>query len=444
MRAAGLAVLKGAGLGIDAVVYAMSALFAAWILATTTFSTFRSWAEIAAPSYLAGAIATALVAVVATRHTLRVGVPATRPVERARLAVLGAVTTGSCLVPTTMGVLRRATVGPEYAQSEVVVIESAARVLLQGADPYSSVFTSPELTGRAPGIREHFPYLPGMVVFGLPRAALGGVWTDARVAFLAVTVAATLYAATRLGPCRGSRLWQLLVAAPTGAFALATGGDDVPLLALAALALVLLGEARTRAVLVLLVALACTKQTMWPLGIAVLLTLPRGDPRRHALTLASIPVALFTALLLTSPAAFADMIAYPLGETGNRTPANTTTMGSAVLDGIGGEESVHRLVAAVTLVCAAALASEVALRTWQRRHAALSSGLPAAVATRFGLLILVLVAFAPVGRPGYLIYPLNALVWTMLLASRAAERRVPASHDTMVETAGTAEPMSPR
>src|SRR5207248_2205209 len=59
-----------------------------------------------------------------------------------------------------------------HAQSEVIVTEEAARALVAGRDPYAATFVHGPLAARPLGTRTHFPYLPGMLAFGLPRAVL--------------------------------------------------------------------------------------------------------------------------------------------------------------------------------------------------------------------------------------------------------------------------------
>src|SRR5262249_33106719 len=122
-----------------------------------------------------------------------------------------------------------------YGASEIVVTEGAADALVHGRDPYSTKFTSPELDGRSPSTGQHFPCLPGMLEFGLPRALVPDTpWSDARFFFLAATLAAAAFTARRWRAPPGHRLraLQVLIVLPTGAAALATGGDDVPVLAL--------------------------------------------------------------------------------------------------------------------------------------------------------------------------------------------------------------------
>src|SRR5262249_60797054 len=103
--------------------------------------------------------------------------------------------------------------------------------VLRGRDPYSAHLGSSELAGREPSIAQHFPYLPGMAAFGLPRALLGKAWwTDARIFFALVTALAAAAALWSWPAPAEQRLraLQVLLVLPTGALVLVAGGADVP------------------------------------------------------------------------------------------------------------------------------------------------------------------------------------------------------------------------
>jgi len=225
---------------VDAILYGASAVFALRVLGTSSMLRNRTWADLAGPAYALGAVAALLVLVFAARL----------PALRVRAAIAAAVFVGVVVVPLALEVQWRTQPGRApasalhpYGASEIVVTEGAARAVLRGRDPCSVRFTSPELAGRSPSTGEHFPYLPGMIAFGLPRALVPGtVWSDARLFFLLATCAAAcLVARQRRVPAeRRLRALQVLIVLPTGAAPLVTGGDDVPVLALCLLALVLL------------------------------------------------------------------------------------------------------------------------------------------------------------------------------------------------------------
>src|SRR3712207_1738740 len=86
-----------------------------------------------------------------------------------------------------------------------------------------------------------------MAVFGVPRALAGDAWwTDSRVWFAVATVAALAAAVAIVrrgvpdddrGASRAVRAAQAATVLPICALTLATGGDDLPVLALCLLAL---------------------------------------------------------------------------------------------------------------------------------------------------------------------------------------------------------------
>jgi hypothetical protein len=349
-----------------------------------------------------------------------------------------AVTAGAVAVPIASQARSRASGAPEHAHSEVVVTESAAGELLHGRDPYTARFTSTELAGRDPSIRAHFPYLPGMAAFGMPHAlAPATAWTDARIFFALVTLAAALAALAwwRAPPEHRLLAFQVLVALPSGALLLGTGGDDVPLLALCLLALVLAGRGRPLGAACAMAVAALLKLTAWPLLLALALAVPAlRRPRgvRAPLTRAvAIVAAGLLPAIVAAPAAFADdVILFPLGLTTPRTPAAGTSLGSLVVtllpESAHARAAVTAVLMATGLLIAAALARAVASRADARDAVARA-------AAAAGLLFATLVTLAPAGRPGYLVYPLNLLLWGLLLRERpvplaaaAAPRLLPA------------------
>jgi hypothetical protein len=112
----------------------------------------------------------------------------------------------------------------------VLVIEAGAGAVLHGSDPYATRLAAVAIPGYPPGTWDHFAYLPGMLLFGLPRALLGGhPATDARVAILLVSLLAGGLAVRLAGMPAGAAVGcgLVLFALPTGARYLTDGGDDV-------------------------------------------------------------------------------------------------------------------------------------------------------------------------------------------------------------------------
>ncbi len=126
------------------------------------------------------------------------------------------------------------------------MIERGGQTIVKGKDPYHAV-TNPDgkVVYHVPGestVDAFLPYLPLMTVFGIPSYRKHDVaLTDARIFFSLVTL---LVAAVALWLCpadgrRKMRALQVIAILPTAALPLATGGDDMPVVAFLLLAMVL-------------------------------------------------------------------------------------------------------------------------------------------------------------------------------------------------------------
>ena len=413
-------------MALDAVLYCASASFAAYTLATSPSVAHRTWGGFAWPVYASAALAAFVLAVLGR------GVPARR-LKAARLLLALVVLVGAVAIPLAAEVRWRADGGPEYAHSEVVITESAAAEAVHGRDPYAAHFTSAELVSREPGIRETFPYFPGMAVFGIPRALPAGTaWTDARIFFALATVAAAIAALWhwRVPVERRLLAFQVLVVLPTGALFLTTGGDDLPVLALCLLALVLLQRGRPRASAVAIAAAASLKLTAWPvlLALAVVapgLRRPGGVRSPLVLALAIVTLGLLPAVA-AGPADFAeDVVLFPLGLTTLPSPAESTTLGSVFVGPSDAASPVNLARVAVTAaLLAAALLVATAIRVAivkARVPRPAPLGAAAEAATGAGILLATSITLMPIARPGYLIYPVNLLLWAVLLREHVPE-----------------------
>jgi hypothetical protein len=148
-----------------------------------------------------------------------------------------------------------------------------------------------------------------MIAFGLPYAlAPEAAWTDARLFFLAVTAVAAALALRRwrAPPEQRLRAVQVLVVLPTGAAALVTGGDDVPVLALCLLALALFDSGRRAASMWAAAAAAILKLTARPLLLALAVMAPRG---RGRLALGAVGLVTLTAAA-AGPVDFVDDVLF--------------------------------------------------------------------------------------------------------------------------------------
>ncbi len=409
---------------VDALLYGSSAAIALQLSASAELERNRMWAELAWPAYAAGGIAALVLAGFAA--------PLGRDrLSTARLLLALCVLVGAVAVPLAnevrwraagAGDARSASLHP-FATSEVVVTEGAAAELLRGRNPYSAHFDSPELAGRLPGIPEHFPYLPGMAVFGLPGALVPHTpWTDARVFLALATGLAAALALRRWRAPAGHRLraLQVLVILPTGAPALAAGVNDMPVLALSLLALVLFERGRHLASAGAVALAALLKVTAWPLLLALAVTARPGSGRHRLRSpLVVAPVVVAAAVLAAAaagPAAFADdVLLFPAGLSSLPSPAASTTVGSTLVGTLGSAPgAAGRVAITLALLVVASLAVAAALILLARGRSA-GEARAAETAAATGLMLLILVLLAPVARVGYFVYPIDLLLWALLL-----------------------------
>jgi hypothetical protein len=394
---------------IDAALYAGSAVVALIVAATAGIPLFREWGRLAIAPYVAGA----LLAAWAGR----------RPSSRRLLAFLAiAVFLGAAIVPLALETAWRAATGPGFhAQSEAIVTEEAARALLRGESPYAADYLHGPLEARPVGTKTHFPYLPGMLVFGLPRALDGSSpLADARLAFAGLTLAVASVAVTRpnLKRVSGERrrvIFLVLAALPTGALAMATGGDDLPVLTLMLLSLVLADEGKPWASGVVAGLAAAMKQTAWILLPFLVLAARDRQGRRAWLPVSASAAAVTTAavapFLAWNGAAFVeDVVRFPLGLGRQASAAETPTLGSVLI------RAFPSLRVPLTLALVAVMVAVFAL-VLMRRPPSTS----AEAARGAGIVFLAALVLAPAARFGYVIYPIDLLVWAWALRCRGSD-----------------------
>ncbi|HYT80314.1 MAG TPA: glycosyltransferase 87 family protein [Actinomycetota bacterium] len=391
----------------DAGLYAASAVVAGIIALAAGIPMFREWGRLAAPAYSAGAIVALWLAV-----RRPAGARSGHPLGWLALAVL----VGAAILPLGFETVWRARTGPGFhAQSEAIVTEEAARVLRKRVDPYAADYLHGPLETRPLGTKTHFPYLPAMLAFGLPRAFDGSsALADSRIAFAAFTLAVAALAfgrpTFRRASPRDRRMSFLVLAViPTGALLMATGGDDLPVLALMLLALVLADEGRPGAAGAAAGLAAVTKQTAWIL--LPLLALAARDregqpaPGRFSITATAVVAAGVVPFLAWGPADFVeDVIRFPLGLGRQRSAAGTPTLGAALIRLLPSWR-VPLTLALVGLVLALFVFIVV------RRPPATAW----AAAKDAGILFLVAILVAPAARLGYVAYPIDLLVWAWAL-----------------------------
>ncbi len=427
------------GLAADLGLYAVSAGFAAVTAATSTLAPHRAWGAVATAGYAGAGL------LVAAQWYARRRSPGTRLAgTRARAVLTVLVWAATALLPLVLQAAQRASGRTDRAQEEVVVVEHGGARLLDTGTPYLG---HDAIAALPPGeqLLGYLPYQPGMALFGLPRAVAGTAWwTDARVWFALATAAALATAVAAVlrdgrtvaaprdgrtavalrdgrtavapsdagGPGRAAalvRAVQFTTVLPVCALTLATGGDDLPVLALCLLALALCGARRFGAAGLSAGAAAALKLFAWPVAVVLLvhaLTRGRTAAGRFAVAAIGLPVAaLVPALLVDADALVENVVRFPLGHGLVGSPAQSPFPGYLIAAALPG----GRAVAAALLVAAAAAIAVHLVRRPPRTAAA------AALVCGYGLLAAILLM--PSTRFGYLLYPAAFLAWIPALSA---------------------------
>ncbi|AGL21677.1 glycosyltransferase 87 family protein [Actinoplanes sp. N902-109] len=388
----------------DAALYGLSAAFALVTALTSTLLPHRAWGFVALWGYLAALLST----------TLLRGLGA-------RLSVTWFTWGTTTLLPLVLQAVQRAGGRTDRAQEEVLVVEHMGERLAHTGTPYLS---REAITALPPGeqLLGYAPYQPGMSIFGLPRAAFGEVWcTDARIWFALVTAGA-LGAAVRLLPTSDPlvRALQFATVLPLCALTLATGGDDLPVLAFSLLALACCASGRFASAGFAVGAAAALKLFAFPvLAVLLVLAYNRGGLRRFLPGALGLPIlTLLPAFLVHADAFVENVLRFPLGHGVVTSPAQSPFPGYLISQALPG----GRFVAAALLVVAALTVAVLLVRRPPRTAAgaALFSGL--------GLLAAILLM--PTTRFGYLLYPLALLLWAPALTLREPTGTSPPRSDT--------------
>jgi hypothetical protein len=212
------------------------------------------------------------------------------------------------------------------------------------------------------------------------------------------------------------RAFQAATVLPICALTLATGGDDLPVLALCLLALACCARGRLGQAGLAVGAAAALKLFAWPVVLVLLVhAATRGGQGRHreairyAAGALGLPIlTMLPALAVDAGAALDNVIRFPLGHALVTSPAQSPFPGHLIAAGLPG----GRLIAAA-LLGAAGLAIAVRLVRRPPRTAA-------AAATIIGYGLLAAILLMPSTRFGYLLYPIAFLVWAPALAASSA------------------------
>jgi hypothetical protein len=378
-------------------------------------------------------------------------------VTRRRAAAVLTGLAGGLLVPLTWLVVTG------LGQPEVGVISRSAALFLHRGTPYHGVA---ELAS-AHGAGAYDPYLPALVMFGLPRALAAVPLTDPRIGFGLVFAASFTAALAAAGVRRPGWCAAAAMASPVIALPLSVGGDDLPVLGLMCLGLAIAGgtgvpgraaarwrsdaarwrpdaarwgadaarwrpsaalrrpdaarlwrgAARWRpdaarwwpgaAGLVMGLA-AAMKPTAWPvLGVVLVLVAARGGRRAagwFCLAAAAVAAGADGATLAAQPgAAWVNTVLFPLGLAKVASPAASSLPGHLMAATWGGAGHA----AALALLLAACLAIAWCLLTRPPTDAQ-AAGWWAVLGLTAAFLL------APASRAGYFTYPLGLAEWLLL------------------------------
>ena len=400
----------------DALLYGVSSAFAGATALTVSIPLYREWGRLALGPYAA---ATLFMAVVACRRR-RASVGSTTPVNgpgwrAARLAAFALVLLGATVVPLALEVTW-ATHGDAsiHVQPEVLVVERAGIRVAHGHDPYQVIDRNGHILirqGAVPVYELYYPYLPGMVVFGFSSGSkVEARLTDARIQFLLFTLIIAAIALSRIRPSSDARTrsFQALSALPTAALPLATGGDDMPVVALMLLGLVALQRRRPVLAGLALGAASTLKFTAWPVVFLALFAVSdlqhRRAVSRYGMAVAVLVVPVVLPVALHNPSAFIDnVVRFPLGLAGVASPAASALPGHVLVSTFPAIHGPYVIV--VTILGLAVLGRHL----WRRppRDAA-------AVASLTGWVMLMAILLAPATRVGYLLYPINLFLWAWM------------------------------
>ncbi|WP_166659545.1 glycosyltransferase 87 family protein [Glycomyces sp. NRRL B-16210] len=398
-------------LAIDLAFYSLAALFAGATALWTTLDPHAQWGAIAFGGYLPAAVCIAILL--------------TQLGAQWRLRALIALGTALAVtaIPLVLMAVERAGGATDRAQEEVHVVEASAARLLDTGSPYLHADAIAALPEPLLGYN---PYQPGMALFGFPAALFGAHWwTDARVWFLLAAVACAAAAARLLlggggagqsasghGAGKGPllRALQATFVFPVCALTFATGGDDMPVVALMVLALAFAHRERAFAAGLAIGAAAALKLFAWPVAVVLAFLVWRGGGLRRYLGGFALPVAatMLPVLAVDARGFFDNVIAFGLGHGVVESPAQSPLPGFLVARHLPSGELIAPALLGLAAVIIAAL-------LWTRPPVTAAS---AALWCTAGLTAAFLLM--PSTRFGYLLYPVVLLGWWLPLRDAIA------------------------
>ena len=383
---------------LDIALYTASAAFAGYTAMWSTLPSHQFWGGIALGGYLPAAIISAMLL---TRYAV--------PVVT-RMWVSVAAVAAVVVMPLVAAVFERSNGVGGRAQEEVLVVEASGRRLVDTGSPYLTAGQIAEYPGGEQ-LLAYNPYQPGMAVFGLPRALSGSGWFGyARLWFALATLIAVVIALRLLTQESMSRpVWIRAVQAvgvlPICALTLATGGDDLPVLALCLLAFACAATDRPLGAGIAIGIAAALKLFAWPvLFVLLVFVVTQRSVVRFAPVALGIPILTLLAALPNWDGFVDNVIAFPTGNGLVESPAASPFPGYLIATYVPAGGIIALSVLGVT---ALVIAVYVVLRPPQYASSV-------AMYCAAGLLAAILLL--PASRFGYLLYPTVFAVWWWVMA----------------------------
>ncbi|WP_127499459.1 glycosyltransferase family 87 protein [Actinoplanes solisilvae] len=406
------------GFAVDLALYGLSAVFALVTALNSTLLPHRAWGAIAVWAY-AGAFLIAALQLTIYLLTRR----RARRWRAGRATLTWLTWAGAALLPLVVQAVQRADGRTDRAQEEVLVVEHMGERLWTEGTPY----LSREAIAALPAderLMGYSPYQPGMSIFGLPRALFGDVWwTDARIWFALTTAILLITAVLLLRRHPIVRALQVATVLPLCALTLATGGDDIPVLAFCLLALAFAATERFGWAGVAVGAAAACKLFALPVvAVLIILALARGRGGKLLPGALGLPILVLIPPFQVDQDAFLEnVIRFPLGHGLVESPAQSPFPGYLIAQNVPS----GRYVAVGLLLTVAAIIGVSLL--WRPPRTAASASLICG----WGLLAAILLV--PTTRFGYLLYPVAFLVWVSAL--RPVHRNHTATSGPLDDTA---------
>jgi hypothetical protein len=410
----------------DALLYGVSALFTLLTIYTSTNALYEVWGRMALLPFVFGAVASGILAWAVQRARQRQPGQQLTPRQHkrawaTRIALAICVFVGSLAIPLGFEILWRFDgVAGSHLQPEVTAVEVGGQDLVRGQEPYIPlVRLHHAVKYHAPGEPDFsgfLPYLPLMAVAGIPSE----IWpnnglSDARIFFCLTTlgVAAVALYMCRANGRRKIRAIQMLIILPLASLPLATGGDDIPVVAFLLLAVVLAQRRRPFASGIVFGIASAMKFTAWPLAaLALFAARGRNGERRPLRMLAGMVVVavptIFPFALRGPFALIDDVVLFPLGLSAIPTTAASALPGHVLVSAFPSLSRALPLSVGIILT--------VLLTRHLYRHTPSTASEVSMIA---GVVMSALILLAPDARIGYLVYPINFFVWAYLLAEPA-------------------------